>query len=607
MKKILILIVLLLLLPSVKAEEEINPREIGKIETKIEFSSIIKSTGKLNKLNHSVYIIPENYQELEIDAKGDFTYSIKRDEHGNKKLEIVWIDFESQNYTVKMKIENSAKFNGPKKSSFPEDTPSKTFKYLAESKYVIIDDDIREKASQITQGCGTGFEAVKKISSWIYSNLNYDIKYSKTVLPSDKVYENKKGTCDEFTNLFLAMCRSVGIPARYVAGITYSKEGWGYHAWAEVYLDDRWVPVDPTWNEIGWIDGTHIEFGKFIDGEDVKVTASYISEDDEEVEIMQPEPKVKIISRKQTEKIFDTEFESYPEKIGIGESSVLVIKTKTESDGCLATSLKINPRIDESKEPIISISGEKTISVCPDETETSHFVIKADDSLDKKYVYYKLADIYTFLGEKKTIDLEIDPAKDDYSKIDLILESQTVEAGEDIEFSVSSESDYRVYSNLPFIGNKIITSKKGSFYIIAVSETGQVIKKDIEVKEDLKFKIKNIKKPSLVSCGEKFNVSFTIENIKENNFEIETKQSSELRYIPKKYISSDEENIEIFLETKLSDECTGKEQFLNIMINEQRVFEKIETEKEKNVFEEIIKKINYIINLILESFKNQGK
>lgn len=589
MKKIppvFILILLILLAPSVGADGE-NPQEMGYLEAEISFESYIGSSGKLDELNHSVYIIPESFSNLKVDVEGDFTYSIGRDPYGNKRLEIFWEDFVPQNYSVSMKVKNRARFDGPQKTAFPPIPSEDLFEYLAESEYVIISDDLREQAAKIVQGSGNGFEAVTRISTWIYSNINYDLSYGGKIMPSDQVYMIRRGTCDEFTNLFLAMCRSSGIPSRYVAGIIYSKEGWGYHAWSEVYLDE-WIPVDPTWNEIGWVDATHIEFGKFPDGGEIKIKASYVSEEKEQIQISQPKPYVEIKKSSPVSKVFTTEIETYPESITFGESSVLTIKTTSSADGCLATSLIINPRVDKNKRPIISVWGNEAIAVCPGEQKESHFIITSNTSLPELYTYYNLADIHTFLGEKKTIDLEIDSRKNDYSKLYLILNTQTAEPGERVKFAVESDSPYRVYSNLPIVGEEIIASEEGSYYMIAATETGQIVKKEIEVRNELKFKIKNISKPDIVRCGEKFNLTFTIENREEDYFEIETQQSPELRYVPKQFVRDGQGSIKIILETELAEECSGHAQYLNVVVNDQRIFEKIETERQADFIEELM-------------------
>lgn len=93
---------------------------------------------------------------------------------------------------------------------------------------------------------------------------------------ASRCWKNKHGVCDEFASLYCAMLRSVGIPARPVAGfchldLLYTDEDTdddivnifsrvvrkngpfffaGGHAWAEYYLPNiGWIPVDPTWGD----------------------------------------------------------------------------------------------------------------------------------------------------------------------------------------------------------------------------------------------------------------------------------------------------------------------------------------------------------------------
>ncbi|MGB1465401.1 MAG: transglutaminase family protein [Alcanivorax nanhaiticus] len=57
-----------------------------------------------------------------------------------------------------------------------------------------------------------------------------------------------KGVCQDHTHVFLACCRALGMPARYVSGYLYSKdsEHVASHAWAEVWQGDSWKTFDVT-------------------------------------------------------------------------------------------------------------------------------------------------------------------------------------------------------------------------------------------------------------------------------------------------------------------------------------------------------------------------
>ena len=69
---------------------------------------------------------------------------------------------------------------------------------------------------------------------------------------------SRRGDCNEHTQLYMALARSVGIPARSAAGLAYVRGKFYYHAWPEVYLG-RWVAVDPTFGEFP-ADAAHIRF-----------------------------------------------------------------------------------------------------------------------------------------------------------------------------------------------------------------------------------------------------------------------------------------------------------------------------------------------------------
>ncbi len=63
------------------------------------------------------------------------------------------------------------------------------------------------------------------------------------------------------------MCRAVGIPSRVAVGLVYVDDakpelkGFGYHMWIEVYVNQRWVALDPTWDQSD-VDAVHIKLSE---------------------------------------------------------------------------------------------------------------------------------------------------------------------------------------------------------------------------------------------------------------------------------------------------------------------------------------------------------
>ena len=54
------------------------------------------------------------------------------------------------------------------------------------------------------------------------------------------------GVCQDHTHVFLACCRLLGVPARYVSGYVHSpsRTEVASHAWSEVWMANRWVGFD---------------------------------------------------------------------------------------------------------------------------------------------------------------------------------------------------------------------------------------------------------------------------------------------------------------------------------------------------------------------------
>ncbi|SCK23007.1 transglutaminase family protein [Vogesella sp. LIG4] len=66
-----------------------------------------------------------------------------------------------------------------------------------------------------------------------------------TTTASD-AYALGAGVCQDHSHVFIAACRSLGLPARYVSGYLLSERDThvASHAWAEVHADGRWQGFD---------------------------------------------------------------------------------------------------------------------------------------------------------------------------------------------------------------------------------------------------------------------------------------------------------------------------------------------------------------------------
>ncbi len=61
-----------------------------------------------------------------------------------------------------------------------------------------------------------------------------------------EAFDQKRGVCQDHTHVFIACCRYIGVPVRYVSGYihTNSEDHLATHAWAEVWLGRNWHTFD---------------------------------------------------------------------------------------------------------------------------------------------------------------------------------------------------------------------------------------------------------------------------------------------------------------------------------------------------------------------------
>ena len=106
-----------------------------------------------------------------------------------------------------------------------------------------------ELAKELTAGLTNDEEKVKAIYDYVTANIKYD--YAKisnlTVdyLPEiDATLKSGQGICYDYSSLFAAMLRSVGVPTKMVKGYTTNVKE--YHAWNEVLVNGKWSTIDTT-------------------------------------------------------------------------------------------------------------------------------------------------------------------------------------------------------------------------------------------------------------------------------------------------------------------------------------------------------------------------
>jgi len=117
--------------------------------------------------------------------------------------------------------------------------------------------EIIAKAKELAAGRKDALEVAHVLATWTADWLKDTIEDGGSALVSLK---ERTGNCQTHARLYTALARAAGIPTRFVSGLVYQQgKGFLYHSWAESLLGDRWVAVDPTYNQLP-ADPTHLKF-----------------------------------------------------------------------------------------------------------------------------------------------------------------------------------------------------------------------------------------------------------------------------------------------------------------------------------------------------------
>jgi transglutaminase-like putative cysteine protease len=84
--------------------------------------------------------------------------------------------------------------------------------------------------------------------------------FSQAISSASDVVRSQEGDCTEHAVLLAALCRAKGIPARVAIGLVYYApvQGFAYHMWNEVWINNGWIPIDSTLG-LGGIGAAHLK------------------------------------------------------------------------------------------------------------------------------------------------------------------------------------------------------------------------------------------------------------------------------------------------------------------------------------------------------------
>lgn len=332
---------------------------------------------------------------------------------------------------------------------FPVEPPVGFEQYVASTKHI----DARhpavvQQARVLAQGEDDLFSVVNKIAIWVKANVEYDLSTltADVSQPASWVLANRQGVCDEITSLFVAMLRSLDIPARFVSGLAYTSNPafpneWGAHGWAEVYFPGvGWVPFDPTFGELAWVDPGHIKLKESLDPQEPTTVFEWKSRD-ASVEVSDLELSAGVIETQGSEP-FELAMGVSPVKprVGFGSFNAVMVEVENLADYYVAYELLLT-RVSD-----LEIVGgtARHVVLPPGGRERVFWKVKVRDDLDPGFQYEIPVQVYSLRNDSVRVGFvagSTDPVFSEAS-IDSAIEQLQLSVVDPFDVACAFENDF---------------------------------------------------------------------------------------------------------------------------------------------------------------------
>lgn len=95
-------------------------------------------------------------------------------------------------------------------------------------------------------------DLAERINEWVWQAMTYARDVTDVETTAATALALGRGVCQDYTHVMLALCRLLGLPARYISGHLLGERG--THAWVEVLAPD---PATPSRTVVQAFDPTH--------------------------------------------------------------------------------------------------------------------------------------------------------------------------------------------------------------------------------------------------------------------------------------------------------------------------------------------------------------
>lgn len=215
--------------------------------TRYTFTEPVRRVIQLLRVTPQSYV-GQHVLGWRIDVDSDARLREGRDGHGNI-IHMLYVDHRVERLTISVCGEVLTEDRSGVVEGLPVELPPLVF--MRETRLTRTDASLRGLGAEVAAQGGSILDKLHRLMSHIHSSLRFDTDGTDTVTTAAEAFAAGHGVCQDLAHIFIAAARVMGVPARYVSGHIFRRDG-AYlqeaaHAWAEAWIEDLgWIAFDPA-------------------------------------------------------------------------------------------------------------------------------------------------------------------------------------------------------------------------------------------------------------------------------------------------------------------------------------------------------------------------
>jgi len=190
----------------------------------------------------------QNVLDWRIDVDVDARLRERRDGYGNV-THMLYVDKPVSRLSVSVSGRVLTEDRAGIVLGLPNDLPPQVFRRatpLTEAGPAIV-----ALARTLATGPDPALGRLHNLNVRLHETMRFDTEATAADTSAEQACAAGHGVCQDFAHMFIAVARALGVPARYVSGHLFRRDGAhvqeAAHAWAEAWVGDLgWVAFDPT-------------------------------------------------------------------------------------------------------------------------------------------------------------------------------------------------------------------------------------------------------------------------------------------------------------------------------------------------------------------------